>query len=71
MSSKSENPTDATAPILCGLEIIAGEPGQVPAPVRAELVRGAGAKKSFVLFSEIEKWTDERKEDMKKLRQVR
>ena len=65
---KSENVTGSNSPILCGLEIVAEQPGKVPPPVFAELIRRGGAKKSFVLFSEIEKWTDKQKEDAAKAR---
>jgi len=54
-TSKSEDLTESNAPILCGLEILAD-------------IRGGGAKKSFVRFSEIEKWTDKQKQDAAKAR---
>jgi len=68
---KGENLTDTNGPILCGLEIVAEKPEKAPAPVPAELVRGRGAKKRFVLFSELEKWTNKQKEDKKRLRRIR
>ena len=67
---KTNTPTDATAPILCGLEIIAEQPGPAPDPVRAELIRGRGAKKSFMRYADIEKMTDRQKKDIEKARKT-
>ena len=67
---KSDQPTDADAPILCGLEIIAEQPGEAPTPVLAELIRGGGAKKSFMRYADIEKMTDQQKKDVEKARKT-
>jgi outer membrane protein assembly factor BamB len=66
-----EKITDANAPILCGLEIVAEKPGKLPDPVSARLIRSRGGHKRFLLHSEIEKLSDKAKEELEKARRGR
>jgi hypothetical protein len=63
--------TDANAPILCGLEIIADKPGAPPDPVRARLLRSRGGKKRFLLYSDFENLSDKAKKGLEKARRSR
>jgi len=68
---RGKQQTESNSPILCGLEIIAEQPGSTPASVYAELLRSRGGKKSFMRYTDIEKLTKEQRQDLDKQRQNR
>ena len=69
--SKNKEQDETNAPIISGLEIIAEQPGKLPKPLIAKLVRNRNGHKTFMRFADLEKMTEKQKLEMNKTRQQR